>query len=183
MVARGEHRGGFTIVELLIVVVVIAILAAITIISYNGITSRAYDATVKSDLEGMMKTLELWKVDNGGYPDPAANTTHNLQDVKLRATKSSYAVDPTTVNNLVYCYDSTDRTRTYAIVALSKSGHAFYISPLYGSVQTFSDSWGAAAGEDIGICTSLGDNLSNSFRGYASNDTTTGPWRPWVGGS
>ena len=38
---------GFTIVELLIVVVVIAILAAITIISYAGITARANESAIK----------------------------------------------------------------------------------------------------------------------------------------
>jgi prepilin-type N-terminal cleavage/methylation domain-containing protein len=37
----GGPRQGFTIVELLIVVIVIAILAAITIVAYNGITNRA----------------------------------------------------------------------------------------------------------------------------------------------
>ncbi len=49
-----KKQNGFTIVELLIVVVVIAILAAITIISYNGITARANDSSMKS----MAKQLE-----------------------------------------------------------------------------------------------------------------------------
>lgn len=41
---------GFTIVELLIVIVVIAILAAISIIAYNGIQSRARDAQRSNDI-------------------------------------------------------------------------------------------------------------------------------------
>ncbi|MEI6851173.1 MAG: type II secretion system protein, partial [Candidatus Saccharibacteria bacterium] len=41
---------GFTIVELLVIIVVIGILAAITIISYTGISSRAVTASVKSDI-------------------------------------------------------------------------------------------------------------------------------------
>ena len=40
---------GFTIVELLIVIVVIAILAAITIVAYNGVTSRANAAKNQTD--------------------------------------------------------------------------------------------------------------------------------------
>ena len=47
------NKQGFTIVELLIVIVVIAILAAITIVSYNGITNSANDSSVKSDLRNI----------------------------------------------------------------------------------------------------------------------------------
>jgi len=48
-------RRGFTIVELLIVVVVIAILAAITIVSYNGITNKANDTAIQNDLDTLRK--------------------------------------------------------------------------------------------------------------------------------
>lgn len=40
------QRSGFTIVELLIVVVVIAILAAITVVAYTGIQNRTYDSGI-----------------------------------------------------------------------------------------------------------------------------------------
>ena len=63
-----KKQTGFTIVELLIVVVVIAILAAITIVSYNGITSRANVSKSVSDLRGMQKLIEMYKVDKGSYP-------------------------------------------------------------------------------------------------------------------
>lgn len=59
---------GFTIVELLIVIVVIGILAAITIVAYNGIQSRARDAQRKSDVATITKALELYYLDNGSYP-------------------------------------------------------------------------------------------------------------------
>lgn len=61
-------KAGFTIVELLIVVVVIAILAAITIVAYNGVTARAIETVMKSDLQSAVKTLELDKVHSGAYP-------------------------------------------------------------------------------------------------------------------
>ncbi|MGH7218630.1 MAG: prepilin-type N-terminal cleavage/methylation domain-containing protein [Candidatus Microsaccharimonas sp.] len=64
-----KHSGaGFTIVELLIVVVVIAILAAITIVSYNGITTQAYKTTVDSEVSAMAKQLELYAVKADSYP-------------------------------------------------------------------------------------------------------------------
>ena len=64
---RGRLRG-FTIVELLIVVVVIAVLAAITIVAYNGITARATDSGLKSDLTTGAKQLQLAKVEDGSFP-------------------------------------------------------------------------------------------------------------------
>lgn len=56
---------GFTIVELLIVVVVIAILAAITIVAYNGIQDRAQDSRMKTAAGQVEKAIRLWGLDNG----------------------------------------------------------------------------------------------------------------------
>ena len=63
-----QYTTGFTIVELLIVVVVIAILAAITIVAYNGINNRAKDSALKSSLQQAYKKLESHKTLNGSYP-------------------------------------------------------------------------------------------------------------------
>lgn len=54
--------------ELLIVIVVIAILAAITIVSYRGITTNAQVAALKSTLQQAASKLEIYRIDNGSYP-------------------------------------------------------------------------------------------------------------------
>lgn len=66
---------GFTIVELLIVIVVIGILAAITIVAYNGIQQRSRDAIRVSDLKNIQKSLELFNVDQGRFPAPPGGAT------------------------------------------------------------------------------------------------------------
>ena len=63
-----QKQKGFTIVELLIVVVVIAILAAITIVAYNGITSRANDASAATATSQAIKQIEVYYIQNGEYP-------------------------------------------------------------------------------------------------------------------
>ena len=63
---------GFTIVELLIVIVVIAILAAITIVAYNGIQERAKSSVLASDLTNAAKQLKIDFIDDGEYPATAA---------------------------------------------------------------------------------------------------------------
>ena len=61
-------RGGFTIVELLIVIVVIAILAAITIVAYNGIQERANNTKTQQALIAWVKALQLYKTDMSRWP-------------------------------------------------------------------------------------------------------------------
>jgi len=63
-----KKQTGFTIVELLIVIVIIGILAAITIVAYNGIQGQARDTQRVQDMQSIVKALELYKATNGVYP-------------------------------------------------------------------------------------------------------------------
>jgi prepilin-type N-terminal cleavage/methylation domain-containing protein len=63
---------GFTIVELLIVIVVIGILATITIISYAGVTTRANTSKAQTNAETAQKVAESINADTGSYPATAA---------------------------------------------------------------------------------------------------------------
>lgn len=63
-----QSRSGFTIVELLIVIVVIAILAAITTIAFNGVQQRARDSQREHDITTIRKAIDLFRADKGGYP-------------------------------------------------------------------------------------------------------------------
>ena len=63
-----RKESGFTIVELLIVVVVIGILAAIVTVAYTGISASSRDSARKADISTLSKAIELYYVDNGRYP-------------------------------------------------------------------------------------------------------------------
>jgi prepilin-type N-terminal cleavage/methylation domain-containing protein len=63
-----RKQAAFTIIELLVVIVVIGILAAITIVSYSNITMRAKSAALSYDLNNASKQLEIFKTINGAYP-------------------------------------------------------------------------------------------------------------------
>lgn len=65
---RQGRQFGFTIVELLIVVVVIAILAAITIVAYNGIQTRAKDTQMVTAVNEYVKGLKAYNAEKGNIP-------------------------------------------------------------------------------------------------------------------
>jgi len=79
---------GFTIVELLIVIVVIGILAAITIVAYNGIQSRGKAAAAQALANGIIKKAEIYNTEptTTGYPATLAVLTG-------AASSTSYAVE------------------------------------------------------------------------------------------
>lgn len=70
-----SKRSGFTIVELLVVIVIIGILAAITVVSYSGITSRANIATLNAELSNAAKKLAMYRAEYGTYPTSIDSST------------------------------------------------------------------------------------------------------------
>lgn len=91
------NRKGFTIVELLIVIVVIAILATITIVAFNGIQERANETAVRSDVRSLQQKMEIFRVDNGRYPTTVAEL-NSLDSAQV--SRNSYQLGR---NNLYYC--------------------------------------------------------------------------------
>jgi prepilin-type N-terminal cleavage/methylation domain-containing protein len=91
-----QKKSGFTIVELLIVVVVIAILAAITIVSYNGIRQRAVTSAMQSELSQAVKSIESAKVLSGTDKYPS--------------TQAAAALPTSTNGTVSYFYEASDNS-------------------------------------------------------------------------
>lgn len=74
---------GFTIVELLIVIVVIGILAAIVIVAYNGVQNRAKTSKAQSAASAVIKKLEAYRADEtGSYPATFGTLTNSSNSTK-----------------------------------------------------------------------------------------------------
>lgn len=109
-------RLGFTIVELLIVIVVIGILATITIVAYNGVQNRAQDTRRVHDAQMIIGALEAYKTLNGTYPAAVPNDPSGWEVSKttpstfLSSLKTSGAisnltpVDPINTGSSYYKY-------------------------------------------------------------------------------
>ncbi len=108
---------GFTIVELLIVVVVIAILAAITIVAYNGIQSRAKASAAQSAAKQAGTKILTYSVQNADqYPsDIAAAGLTNTSD-----TTYQYRVDNSVVPK-TFCITVTTQNLSYYVTSIKTS--------------------------------------------------------------
>jgi len=72
-----KNQKGFTIVELLIVIVVIGILAAITIVAFNGVQNRGKTASAESAANTVLKKAEAANSITSSYPQNAGGFSAN----------------------------------------------------------------------------------------------------------
>jgi prepilin-type N-terminal cleavage/methylation domain-containing protein len=81
MISLKRKQSGFTIVELLIVIVVIGILAALVVTTFSGIQRKARNAERESDVKAVHTQLEAYFNEQNTYP-----TLANMNDAAWRAT-------------------------------------------------------------------------------------------------
>lgn len=146
---------GFTIVELMIVIVVIAILAAITVIAFMGVQDRAEETQLQSDLRQAGTQLEVDRPASGGtYPD---------DDSDLSASDGTRFEYTTEDNNTWYCLSATSTRRDV---------RGFHISSDTGRVQEGTCPEHSGGGQENGqarIEIVAGSHLLGS--GFAANET------------
>lgn len=89
-------RSGFTLVELLIVIVVIGILAAITLVAYNGVQQKARDSAVRQATSQLASALQRYAILYGTPSGFGSNTTTPISGGQCTGGSSSGWLEPTT---------------------------------------------------------------------------------------
>lgn len=168
MWVKNKQQIGFTIVELLIVIVIIGILAAITIVAYNGTQARARDSQRMTDLRSIQKALELYKVQNGSYP-PTNATTAAICASHTNGYSYSDATDGTWLSNLV-----TSKVLSKAPIS-PDNGCTHHYSYLYVTASSYGCTGLRTANYYI-----LQIAGTDGAAGIPS-DAVTGTWRPCTG--
>lgn len=94
MISLKQKSKGFTIVELLIVIVVIAILATLVIVTFTGIQKKARDSKRQTDITAVASHLEAFYANNGYYP-----TLYDLQQGSTFLSANMKGLDPSALTS------------------------------------------------------------------------------------
>ena len=106
-----RREGGFTLVELLVVIAMITILAAMAVVQYRNSVQRTQEATLKTNLFRMRDAIDQYYADKGKYPssldnlvseqylrriplDPFTNSTDSWQTVPAEPDPANPSAEP-----------------------------------------------------------------------------------------
>lgn len=147
-----QRQLGFTVVELLIVIVVIAILAVITVVAYNGITNRAKASAVQSAAMQAAKKIAAYSpLNNDTYP----------------AALSDVGVNDNGGTSYQYSVNNNANPKTYCVTATASS-MSYYVSNTQSSPQA-----GACAGHGVNGVAAITNYFPNP---KPASSTYAGSW-------
>lgn len=119
---KGEK--GFTLIELMIVIAILGILAAVAIPNFLNARGKAQDAAALSTLEAMKTSMEMYAADNGVYP--VKTSVSELQTALGDNWPSNIKTDTAATGALVYV-DSSETS--YVVGARGRdNGHCFSLN-------------------------------------------------------
>lgn len=172
MIIQKSRNLGFTIVELIIVISVIAILASLTVVAYNGMQQGARDKSVLSDIENMDAAQTRYSIQSGA--SGKAYYSGSGYDADLDFSPSTGDVIDVVLNNIGYCIrgyntGSSKKSITDPFIKESTPGICIDLAPSVAAGGTGASSlvgWWKLNGSAI-------DSSGNNFNGTVNGATLT----------
>ena len=121
---RKLNGRGFTLVELLIVIVVIGILALIVITTYSGIQAKARNAKRQTDIQSLQTQVEAFFSQNSYYPSLTDMNNASWRATNMKSLDANALVDPSSTCNpsTASCLVSAPVTGSYSYAVTNSSG-------------------------------------------------------------
>ena len=116
---------GFTIIELIVVVTVVGILAAITVVSYSAAQGRARDTTRRADIANITKALEQYYDDNGSYPT-TSGASSTIQSYWYLSTATGWTSTLATALNGIISPLPVDPRNNGSFVTARQFSYAYF---------------------------------------------------------
>ncbi len=110
-----KHKG-FTLIEVLVAVTIIAILISIGVVSYGSVNKRSRDAKRKGDVEQLRSALEMYRADTGYYPNAGSGSWADASGLTTTLVATYLPVIPS----------DPKTTQTYRYQATNLSGGNYY---------------------------------------------------------
>ncbi len=122
---------GFTIVELLIVIVIIGILAALVIMTYNGVQKRAIAVGYQTDALLIVKKMEAYYTNIGYYPVTNTTATGTVSAATVVALMNASNTEESNLPSkaTIYSVNAANTAPTYAqAVAATPVNDSYYVA-------------------------------------------------------
>lgn len=114
MISLKNKSKGFTIVELLIVIVVIGILATLVIVTFTGIQKKARDSQRQTDINAVNSQLAAFYAENGYYPALADLNTPSWVSTNLKGLDPASLQAPNSTKPLAAAASTNTDEYSYA---------------------------------------------------------------------
>jgi len=156
---------GFTLVELLTVMAIIAILAGLTLAAFSGVQRSALRKRAITEIQGLGTALESYKADNGSYPIPPV-TTFTSTNIYLTAAPNTPLPTGIYEASSAYLYEALTGRTNYSDPTATAGTHIYYA---FNSRELGNNS--STAGQPIYIQ----DPFGNSY-GYFNGNGASVPF-------
>jgi prepilin-type N-terminal cleavage/methylation domain-containing protein len=128
MISLKKRSQGFTIVELLIVIVVIGILALLVITTYSGIQAKARNSKRQTDIQSVQTQLEAFFSQNGYYPSLTDLNSSAWLGTNMKSLDQNALIDPS----------NPTQSKTFLSAPAAKS-YSYQVTQSDGSTSCESD--------------------------------------------
>lgn len=113
-------KKGFTLIEVLVAVTIIAVLVSIGVVSYSSVNKRSRDAKRKGDVEQLRSALEMYRADIGSYPNLGGGSWVDASGLSVTLVSAYLPAIPSDPKGTQYHYKATS-LYVYCLSALLES--------------------------------------------------------------